>query len=104
MCYDFGSRVKNLRLEKSKNYGKKDWTLNALAERIGVSSQSLSLIERGKTENPNMDIIKKLAIEFQVSTDYLIFGESQRQNTLILEIPCSEYINLSNLKIKVNKD
>jgi transcriptional regulator with XRE-family HTH domain len=98
MRNDFGTRVKSLRLEKSKISNKKEWTLQSLACRIGVSSQCLSLIENGKTSNPNMLIIKNLAKEFNVTTDYLILGEASLSNTLILEIP-SGYLDISNIKI-----
>lgn len=98
MNTDFGSRVKQLRLERYKKYGRY-WSINSLAKRIGISAQALSLIENGKTKNPNMEIIKKLSIEFNVSTDYLIFGNEPQCKLLVLEIPCNYYINQNNIKI-----
>ncbi|MBZ4662724.1 MAG: transcriptional regulator, family [Caloramator sp.] len=98
MCESFGQRVKDLRT-KRQSENKQYWSLQALASRIGISAQALSLIENGKTQNPNMDIIKKLAIEFNVTTDYLIFGNNKQTRELILEIPSDYNINIKNVKI-----
>ena len=42
-----------------------------LAERIGISVNSLSQIESGETANPRMDTLIALANALQVSMDYL---------------------------------
>lgn len=98
MCESFGQRVKNLRIKKQSE-DKHTWSLQAIANRIGISAQALSLIENDKTKNPNLDIIKKLALEFNVTTDYLIFGNNKKQKEIILEIPSDYDINIKNVKI-----
>lgn len=46
-------------------------TLKELAEKIGVAESTVSLYENGKRE-PSLDILKKIAKIFNVSTDYLL--------------------------------
>ena len=43
-----------------------------LSELIGVAPSQMSRIERGETQNVNIDILIKLAKIFEVSTDYLL--------------------------------
>ena len=52
---------------------------NVLAERIGISNNYLSSIERGK-EKPSLEIIVKICIELQVTPDYLLMGNMYSNN------------------------
>lgn len=54
----FGARIKSLREAK-------DWTQEKLAEKMDISSNYLSSIERGK-ENPTFDMLTKFAEALKV--------------------------------------
>lgn len=54
-----GARIKALRKQKG-------WSQERLAERVGISTQYLSNIERGK-ENPTLDLLLRLADSLRVS-------------------------------------
>lgn len=60
----FRKRLKELRLDKKK-------TQKELATIIGTNNSSLCDWECGRTE-PNIDMILKLALYFEVSCDYLL--------------------------------
>ena len=70
---------------------KKKYSLDSMAQRLGsVTKQSLSLIERGKIQNPSSIIVNKLAAEFGVTVDYLLTGigghkEEFLQKRIVLE-------------------
>lgn len=59
----FNERLKLLRK-------KHNLTQSILAEKLGIAKTTLASYEQGKNE-PNMDTIQKIAIYFNVSTDYL---------------------------------
>lgn len=61
-------RIKTLRL-------KKGLTLKELGERIGVSEQTMWKYESGARPNLKPNIIAKLAVVFDVTPTYLMFGE-----------------------------
>jgi transcriptional regulator with XRE-family HTH domain len=52
-------------------------TQAALAERIGVRANQLSLYESGKSE-PSLGVLRQLAIALSVSCDALVFGGEDR--------------------------
>ncbi|MBI4690048.1 MAG: helix-turn-helix transcriptional regulator [Nitrospirae bacterium] len=54
----FGARIKSLRESKG-------WTQEHLAEKMDISTNYLSSIERGK-ENPTFDMLIKLALALKV--------------------------------------
>lgn len=54
----FGARVKSIRERKG-------WTQEVLAEKIEISTNYLSCIERGK-ENPTFDMLERLSAGLQV--------------------------------------
>ncbi|HDR8144145.1 helix-turn-helix domain-containing protein [Bacillus sp. FSL K6-0273] len=60
----FGQNLRNLRLLKKLS-------LNALGKELDVTGSAVSAWELGKKE-PNFDMLKKIAIYFMVSTDYLL--------------------------------
>lgn len=60
----FNERLKLLRK-------KHNLTQSALAEILGIAKTTLAAYEQGKNE-PSMDMIKKIATYFNVSTDYLL--------------------------------
>lgn len=52
---------------------------NVLAERIDISNNYLSGIERGK-EKPSLEIIVKICNALQVTPDYLLMGNMHSNN------------------------
>ena len=60
----FGERLKQLRAEK--NIGQ-----NQLAKKLEISNASISYWETGK-QAPSIEALYKIAVDFQVSADYLL--------------------------------
>lgn len=62
----------------------KDLTQKQLADMLGVGSYIVSNIEKGRTE-PDIEIIKKLCVIFDITSDELlgIETESQRRQVKI---------------------
>ena len=60
----FGYRLRELRKERHLSQ-------HALGEMVGACNQSVSFWETGSRE-PDLDTLKKLAVFFEVSTDYLL--------------------------------
>lgn len=74
-CYNPPMKMaeKIVRLRKEK-----DWTLVELSKAIGISPNHINRYENEKS-HPSLDVIKKLAEVFNVSTDYLLFDEAPRE-------------------------
>lgn len=64
----FGQRLRELRVQNG-------YTQETLSEKIGVSSKTIGIWERG-TREPPLATVDKLANIFNVSTDYLL-GRNQ---------------------------
>ncbi|WP_294364477.1 helix-turn-helix transcriptional regulator [uncultured Clostridium sp.] len=60
-----GKKIKALR--KNKGY-----TLRALAEKCDINFRTIKAIEDGKSQNPGIYTIKRIADVFNVSLDYLV--------------------------------
>ena len=75
MVYDFGARLKKLRM---KNH----LTQKELGERIGLSKGAISTYELGVSQPP-LEILAKLAGVFGITTDYLL-GIDNDENTIVL--------------------
>jgi len=69
-----GERIRRLRLEK--NISQRN-----LAKMVGTSPGLISFIERDRNK-PNYRIIGRLAKVLGISTDYLIFGEEARSESM----------------------
>lgn len=52
---------------------------NILAEKIGISNNYLSSIERGK-EKPSLEIFVQICIALEVTPDYLLMGNMYSNN------------------------
>lgn len=65
-----GDRIRHLRQENK-------FTLNELAQKVGISKTSLVKYENGTTKNIKHGNIEKLATLFNVSVDYLINGKEE---------------------------
>ncbi|MEB4589500.1 helix-turn-helix transcriptional regulator [Candidatus Thiothrix sp. Deng01] len=59
-----GTRLKELRLGR-------EVSLQAVADSVGASKPHIWELERGTTKNPSIDLLKKLAMYYDVSLDYL---------------------------------
>ena len=68
-----GSRIKLLREQNNLNQ-------KQFAERIMVSQSYLSRMERG-SETPNNKLIKLIALEFNVPTDWILCNSDESDTT-----------------------
>lgn len=57
-------RLRELRAEKKAS-------LQAVADALGVSKPHVWELEKGKTKNPSLELLKKLAEYYDVTLDYL---------------------------------
>lgn len=64
-----GARIKTLRKQRG-------WSQEQLAERVGISTQYVSNIERGK-ENPTLDLLLRLADGLAVSPTEMFDFEAE---------------------------
>jgi transcriptional regulator with XRE-family HTH domain len=67
-----GTRLKELRLER-------EVSLQVVADAVGASKPHIWELERGTTKNPSIDLLKKLAIYYGVSLDYLAELEDREE-------------------------
>lgn len=74
---NFGERLRELRIENGL-------TQLQLAQILGISKSNISKYEAGNVE-PNLDIITNVAIQFCVSTDYLLGLSDNRTEKSSLE-------------------
>lgn len=74
-----GARLKELRVKKGKS-------LQEVADAVGASKAHIWEIERGGSQNPSMELLKKLADFLGVSVSKLIGEEpsSEEQEDLIV--------------------
>ena len=63
----FGIRIALLRASNG-------WSQAELARRIGVSASAVGMYEHDRRE-PSLGIVVRLALEFGVTTDYLLRGD-----------------------------
>lgn len=84
---DMGLRIMELRRQH-------DWTQNVLAERVGVSGQTISTAELGKKALRPENIVK-ISIALGVSTDYLLTG---RRTSFDYTVIASKLENVSPVK------
>lgn len=72
-----GDRIKDLR-------SKKDFTQSDLAKLIGLTYIQVGRYEKGKS-NPSADILQKLAIAFNTTTDYLMNGDTEQVEAQLID-------------------
>ena len=70
MIYDFGYRLRELRL-------KKKLTQTQVARRLNLSKAAISGYENN-IKTPSLDVLTQLSIFYGVSTDYLLGLEKRR--------------------------
>lgn len=63
------TRLKELRLRSGKS-------LQEVAEKVGVSKAHIWELELGKSTNPGVELLKRLAEHFKVTVSYLV-GEDE---------------------------
>lgn len=68
-----GATLKKLRLRKGES-------LQALADAVGASKAHIWELETGKSKNPSLDLLTKLAEHFEISLSLLI-GEKPEDET-----------------------
>ena len=95
MVYDFGLRLKASRKDKKL-------TQNQVAELIGTTKSSISGYENN-TSFPPIEILKKLALLYEVSCDYLLGMENR--HTIILEnLNDRQYDIIDNIVCEICKE
>lgn len=74
------SRLKELRLSSGKS-------LQEVADAVGTSKPHLWELERGSSNNPSLELVKKLANYFGVKIDYLAGTEdlSSEENPQLMQ-------------------
>lgn len=78
------------RLKKIRD--KKGWRQGFVAEKLGIKANTLSGYENG-TRTPDAEMIKQIAILYNVSTDYLLGHELEEnkleyfKNKIVTEFP-----------------
>lgn len=70
---DVGKRIRNLRKTKQL-------TACDFAEQIGIAPRTLSKYENGHT-SPNIDFLVRVATNYNVSLDYIVFGVSNEKDS-----------------------
>lgn len=88
---EFAKRLKTLRTQKGVS-------LKKAAEALGVTAQSLSLYENGM-RTINIDLLKKVAQYFDVSSDYLIGLSDTATTDTDLKAVC-DYVELSEKAVE----
>jgi transcriptional regulator with XRE-family HTH domain len=63
-----GARLKQLRIKKNRS-------LQEVADAVQASKAHIWEIEKGRSKNPSMDLLNRLAENFEVSVSYLV-GEN----------------------------
>lgn len=61
----FGQRIAELRMNRRES-------LQQVADAVGVSKAHIWELEKGRTENPSMALVTRLADHFGVSVSYLV--------------------------------
>ena len=68
----FANKLKKLRIERGL-------TQAQLAQKVGIGASTVGMYE-GNIRKPSFEVLLKLAIFFNVSTDYLISDEKDDEN------------------------
>lgn len=61
--------------------GERNWSMYELQNRSGLNGARISDIVKGRTENPRLDTLQKLATAFECSIDYLANGRTPRDGS-----------------------
>jgi len=73
-----GRRITDLRLEKGES-------LQQVADAVGVSKAHVWELEKGRTDNPSMALVTRLADHFGVSVSFLV-GEAVEASDADVEL------------------
>ena len=68
---DFGNKLKELRMQNGL-------TQQQLATQLGVTKSVISFYER-KDRTPSPELLRKMAVLFKVSTDFLLYIDSTKR-------------------------
>lgn len=68
-------RLRALRVEKGAS-------LQVVADAVGVTKPHVWELEKGRTKNPSLDLLKKLASYYEVTLDFLAGGGEQDSSNL----------------------
>ncbi|GGG07045.1 MULTISPECIES: helix-turn-helix domain-containing protein [Paenibacillus] len=84
-----GERIRFFREEVGKLNAKSDYTTKAISERLGVTPQSITAVERGDSKNPSYQLVYGLTKELNISLDVLN-DDFYRGEIKTFTIGCSE--------------
>lgn len=73
-----GKRIAKLRKERGL-------TQDQLAEKLNISTSNLGKLERG-LQGVSIDLLIEIGFFFNVSTDYILFGEEIQRQEVIADI------------------
>jgi len=93
--YDFGLRLKGLRL-------KKGFTQNAVAEKLKLKKSTISGYERNVT-TPSLDILSQMAIIYNSSTDYML-GLTDRKCYYLDDLTASQQETVLKIVSELTKE
>ena len=60
-----GAKLNELRMRKGES-------LQQTADAVGITKTHIWELEKGKSSNPSADLLKKIAVHFEVTLDYLV--------------------------------
>lgn len=69
-----GRKITDLRLKKKES-------LQQVANAVGVSKAHIWELEKGKTDNPSMGLVTRLADHFRVTVSYLVGEQVDAEDT-----------------------
>lgn len=94
-----GERLKFFRMEVKRLEPDKDYTTTAIAERVGVTPQSISAIERGESKKPSFQLIHKLAREYGIPLEAVTNEFYAEENLFKIGHPIDIDIDFTNFEI-----
>ncbi|MBM6754438.1 helix-turn-helix transcriptional regulator [Lactobacillus alvi] len=80
----FGERIQQLREERG-------WSKTYVAQKLGLKRMQVYANYEYGTREPDLDTIKKLALLFDVTTDYLL-GKKQSESSPVNDLTVDEAI------------
>lgn len=83
-----GSRLKSVRIQRRES-------LQQVADAVGVSKPHLWEIEKGRSTNPSIDLVVRIASHFRTSVSYLV-GETHSERNFNAAVFAPEFQNLTD--------
>lgn len=92
--------IEALQLSISRLCKKKGITINKLATISGITQSTLDSIMRGKSKNPKLETLRKIAIGFNMEYDeFISYIRSAQDELYPEELPSDKFTHASGIKI-----